>query len=169
MRRSSLTAAVFLIAATALGALALAATTTQRDKTRETNALKRKPEFDITRTKVGVTPGGKVKHAVTMVGKLTPKKLYSRPFLLINKGTSRGGRAEFLVLGPRIFKIPKDENADYKKVGAAKIRSHRKTWTYKFDPALVGSETRPYGWQVRTLRGRTEDRFPARRWAIHRH
>lgn len=169
MRRLVSLTAISLAALVGVAAFAAAAgTTTKRDKVRETKQLRDKPELDIARTKTGETPDGRVKHAITMVGNLTPNKLYSRPFILINEGTSRGGRAEYLVIGPRIFKIPKEEGKDFKKVGAATIKSHKRTWTYKFDPAKVGSAKSTYGWQIRTLKGKTEDRFPPRRWALHR-
>ena len=147
------------IAAIAMTFAALAAASVVNDGTRETNALRDKPELDIVRATSGVAVGEdlRVKHKVTMRGKLKPESKNTRPFILIN--TKGGGRSDFeyVVLGPRVFRSTND---GFVKVGANQFSSRKRTWVYRFRASTFGSPSE-YGWAALTSKGGTSDLAPA--------
>jgi hypothetical protein len=154
--------AQWILAATVaivMAGAALAAAAVVNDGTRETNALRDKPELDIVRATSGIAVGEelRVKHKITMRGKLKPESKNTRPFILIN--TKGGGRSDFeyVVLGPRVFRSTKD---GFEKVGANQFSSRKRTWVYRFKTSTFGSPS-SYGWAALTSKGRTSDLAPA--------
>jgi hypothetical protein len=156
-------AAAVLLVAVAGTSLALAGNDSIRDPKADTKALKRKPEIDIIRVSAADEAGRRVKFKMTMAAKLTPKNTNTRPFILIN---TKGGRAsgfEYLVLGPRVFKVVGDDK--YDKVGANKFLAKKSTWIYRFKPGSIGLHNGDsFGWAVLTAKGKTADLAPDDRY-----
>ena len=161
-RKAQLIAAT--VAAVALAGTALAAASTVNDGTRESNALRDKPELDIVRATAGTAVGDepRLKHKVTMRGQLEPDNKNTRPFILIN--TKGGGRSDFeyIVLGPRVFRSTDD---GFDKVGANQFSSRKRTWVYRFKTSTIGSPS-SYGWAALTSKGRTTDLAPANAYQV---
>lgn len=147
------------IAAIAMGGAAFAAASTVNDGTRESASLRDKPELDIVRATAGKAVGEelRLKHKVTMRGRLEPESKNTRPFILIN--TEGGGRSDFeyVVLGPRVFRSTND---GFEKVGANQFSSRKRTWVYRFKAETIGSPS-SYGWAALTSKGKTSDLAPA--------
>lgn len=162
-RKAQLIAAV--IAAVALAGAALAAASVVNDQTRETNALRDKPELDIVRATAGMAVGeDRLKHKITMRGNLEPESKNTRPFILINtKGGSRSD-FEYIVLGPRVFRSTGD---GFVKVGANQFSSRKRTWVYRFKASTFGSPS-SYGWAALTSKGRTSDLAPANAYQVEK-
>ena len=154
-----------LAATVAVGsAVATADNQSVNDRTRESKGLKQNPELDIVRSRAGHAVGARLKHSVVMRGKLKPAKKNSRPFILIN---TRGGKRsdfEYLVVGPRVFKVR--PNGEYRKVGANRFNARKKTWVYRFKAKTIGSP-KSYGWAALTAKGKTIDLSPGRRYQSH--
>jgi hypothetical protein len=106
--------------------------------------------------------GRRLKFKITMHGRLKPAKKNTRPFILIN---TRGGAAsefEYLVLGPRVFRV---KGKGYEKVGANKFLAKKSTWIYRFKPTSVGlRDGDTFGWAILTAKGKTVDLAPNGRY-----
>jgi hypothetical protein len=148
----------------ALGAgLALAGSDSVRDRKGDTKALERKPEIDLAKVLVADEAGRRLKFKITMHGKLEAGKKNTRPFVLINTKGSNASEFEYLVLGPRVFKVKKDGR--YEKVGANKFLAKKSTWIYRFKPTSVGlRDGDRFGWAILTAKGKTIDLAPNRRY-----
>ena len=168
MRRFELLTATAVAATLAVASIAAAGTSssTVRDPRADTKPLKRKPELDIRRASVGDESGGRVKHKISMQGSLKPGKKFTRPFLLINTRGGNRSRFEYLALGPRVFKRVGD---GYRKVGANRFTTKRRTWIYRFKPGRLGLQPGDrYGWAALTSKGRANDLAPNSRYVTHR-
>ena len=158
-------AAALLVLAIAGASVALASSDSVRDREGDTKALKRKPEIDIVRVSAADEAGRRAKFKITMAGRLTPGNKNTRPFILIN---TRGSASaiedfEYLVLGPRVFKVVGDGN--YDKVGANKFLARKSTWIYRFKPGSIGlHDGDSFGWAALTTKGKTADLAPDDRY-----
>lgn len=167
MRRNGLLLGLAaLLALLGITVASAAGPTVVTDKRADKKALKRKPELDIRKASAANQGPNRVKHKITMQGKLKPGKKFTRPFLLIN---TRGGGSsdyEYLVLGPRVFKKIKKK---FRKVGANSFSARRKTWTYSFKPSRLGLDPgEKYGWAVLTAKGNAVDLAPNKKYSTHR-
>jgi hypothetical protein len=160
-RARALTAAAAV--AVAFGsASALAGSDSVRDRKGDTKALERKPEIDLAKVSVADEAGRRLKFKITMHGKLKPAKKNSRPFILINTKGGSSSDFEYVVLGPRVFKVKGDS---YVKVGANKFLAKKSTWIYRFKPASIGlRDGDRFGWAVLTAKGKTIGLAPNRRY-----
>lgn len=138
---------------------------TVRDRAKDTAELKRKGELDIVRATAGHAIGGKLKHKITMRERLKPGQKNTRPFILINTRGDATSDFEFLVLGPRVFKVTR--KGKFRKVGANKFSARKRTWVYRF-PASTFGDPESYGWAALTAKGGTSDLAPNRRYKEHR-
>lgn len=164
--KSALVAAVLIAVVGTSLAGAAGSGSSVTDPRADSKALKRKPELDIRRASVADESGRRVKHKISMQGKLKPQKKFTRPFLLINTRGNSKSRFEYLVLGPRVFRRVGD---NYEKVGANKFTTKRKTWIYRFKPGRIGLGVGDsYGWAVLTAKGKTVDLAPDARYVTHR-
>lgn len=155
-----------LVAAVVLIGAAIAAAAVVNDRTRESQALRESPELDIVRATAGQAVGTepRVKHKITMRGKLKPEKKNTRPFVLINtKGGSRSD-FEYVVLGPRVFRSTDD---GFVKVGANQFSSRKRTWVYRFKTSTFGSPE-SYGWAALTSKGKATDLAPANAYQVEK-
>lgn len=153
-----------LIAAIAVAGAAFAAASTVNDPTRESNALRDRPELDIVRATAGSAVGDRLKHKVTMRGKLRPNSKNTRPFILINTKGGRRSDYEYVVLGPRVFRAGDD---GFAKVGANQFSARKRTWVYRFKPSTFGSPD-SYGWAALTLKGGTSDLAPSNAYKLQK-
>ena len=155
-------AATLLLGAVLAVAVATAGSDTVRDRQADTKALKKKPEIDLAKALIADEAGRRLKFKITMHGRLTPGKKNTRPFVLIN---TKGGSAsdfEYLVYGPRVFRV---KNGDYAKVGANKFTAKKSTWIYRFKPTSVGlRDGDEFGWAILTVKGKTADLAPNDRY-----
>lgn len=151
-----------LAAAIATLGAAFAVASTVNDPTRESKALRERPELDIVRASATTAVGDRLKHKVTMRGELKPNSKNTRPFILIN--TRGGSRSDFeyVVLGPRVFR---STNSGFEKVGANQFTTRKRTWVYRFKPSTFGSPD-SYGWAALTSKGGASDLAPANAYEI---
>lgn len=163
LRTRALIAGLVSAALVAVAGAALADTQAVSDRKSDNAALRSKPEIDIVRATAGHAVGGKLKHKVTMRGKLTPAKKNTRPFILINTKGPPSSAFEFLVLGRSVFEVKGER---LRKVGNNKFEARKRTWVYRFDPKSFGNP-RSYGWAALTSKGKTTDLAPNRRFAEH--
>ena len=164
MKRKFQSIAVAITAIALIGA-AVATAAVVRDQTRESSALRKSPELDIVRATAGSAAGeDRVKHKVTMRGKLKPGKKNTRPFILIN--TKGGPRSDFeyVVLGPRVFRATGD---GFVKAGANQFSSRKRTWVYRFKTSTFGSP-KSYGWAALTSKGKATDLAPANAYQVEK-
>lgn len=156
------TAATLCVTAALTAGLALAGSDAIRDRQGDTKALERKPEIDIAKVLVADEAGRRLKFKMTMHGKLEASKKNTRPFVLINTKGSKSSAFEYLVLGPRVFKVKGDS---YEKVGANKFLAKKSTWIYRFKPTSVGlRDGDSFGWAILTAKGQTVDLAPNGRY-----
>lgn len=161
-RRTRIIAASVAVVLTAGAAVAAASVVS--DPKRETSQLRKKAELDIVRASASNAVGGRLKHKVTMRGKLKPGSKNTRPFILINTEGGKTSDFEYVVLGPRVFRST-DEG--FVKVGANQFSARKRTWVYRFKPSTFGSPD-SYGWAALTSKGRTTDLAPSRAYEQQR-
>jgi hypothetical protein len=148
-----------------LVATAVADTTVVKDRKNDTPALKKRPVLDIVRATAGHAGTERVKHTVTMRGRLKPNKANTRPLLLINTRGGPRSNFEYVVTGPRVMKRTAD---GYVKVGSNQVKTRKRTWIYRFDPASLGiGPDDSYGWAMYTSKGRASDLAPNNRYRVH--
>ncbi len=161
--RAALLLGALLTTAALLTGVAVADNQAVLDPSRDTPALKKKPQLDIVRASAGHAVGGKIKHKVTMRGKLTPKAKNTRPFILINTRGGDSSRFEYVVLGPRVLEV---KGKRYIRAGANKFSARKRTWVYRFDPKSIGNP-KSYGWAALTSKGKAVDLAPNQRYKTH--
>lgn len=164
MRFRTAFAAAALLSILALASAASADTSSLRDRARDTPKLRERAELDIVRAKAAHAVGDRIKHKVTMRGRLDPRSKNTRPFILINTAGGPRSAYEFVVVGPRVFEVVDD---GFRKVGANKFTARKRTWVYRFRPSSIGAEGEGYGWAALTAKGGTLDLAPNGRYKRH--